>query len=100
MQKKPDAKVSQVLASSYHLADKKYCAYVRIGFENHFSEWFDTKDEAMLELRCLEKQLSFELIETIEGEGYHPERAKVIEEKYQASGRTNGLYTSLMSEGA
>jgi hypothetical protein len=35
------------------------------------------------------------LIETVEGEGYYPERAKVIEEKYQASGRTNGLYTGL-----
>lgn len=42
--------------------------------------------------------MSYELIETVQCEGYYPERAKVIEEKYQASGRTNGLYTGLNTE--
>ena len=28
-------------------------------------------------------------------EGVYPERATIIEEKYQASGRNNGLYTGL-----
>jgi hypothetical protein len=31
-------------------------------------------------------------------EGFYPERAIIMEEKYQQSGRTNGLYTGLMSE--
>lgn len=39
--------------------------------------------------------MSYELIETMEMEGMYPERAQVIEEKYQASGRTDGLYNSL-----
>lgn len=51
--------------------------------------------EATLELRCLEKRINYELIETVEGEGFYPERAIIMEEKYQESGRTNGLYTGL-----
>ena len=39
--------------------------------------------------------MSYELIETKEMEGMYPERATIVEEKYQASGRTNGLYTGL-----
>jgi len=46
----------------------------------------------------MEKRCSFEMIETTEGEGYFPERAIIIEEKYQKSGRTNGLYTGLSIE--
>lgn len=95
-QKKPYAKWSQVIPSNYHLEDKKYAGYVYIGGDNYYTEWFDSKDEAELELRCLEKQLNFELIETVEDEGCYPERAKLIEEAYQASGRTNSLYTGLM----
>jgi len=59
------------------------------------TEWFEDKEDALLELRCLEKQLSYELIKTTRCEGFYPERARIIEEKYQASGRTNGLYTGL-----
>lgn len=99
-QKKPDSKVKQILPSNYHLEKKMYAGHVRIGHENHYTEWFDTKEEAELELRCLENQTSFAVIDTVEGEGYYPERAKVIEEKYQASGRTNGLYTGLCLESA
>jgi hypothetical protein len=44
-----------------------------------------------------EKQF-VELIQTVEGEGYYPHRAIIMEEKYQKSGRTNGLYTGLNME--
>jgi hypothetical protein len=81
--------------SCWHEANPKYAGHVRIGPDNHFTEWFDTKEEAELERRCLEKRLSYELVETVEDEGYYPERAKVMEEKYQASGLTTGLYTGL-----
>jgi len=67
-----------------------------IGYDNHYTETFDTVEEAETELRCLEKKLGFELVETREGEGFHSERAKLMEEAYQASGRTNCLYTGLM----
>lgn len=85
-----------MIPSCYHVAEPKYVGYVRIGNEVHYTKYFDDKAEAELELRCLEKSLSYEVIETVEEEGFHPERAKLMEEAYQASGRTNGLYTGLM----
>lgn len=93
---KVDSKLSQILPSAWHVPNPKYAGQVKIGFEIHFTEWFDSKEEAELELRCLEKRQGYELIETVEGEGYYPERAIAIENRYQQSGRTNGLYTGLM----
>jgi hypothetical protein len=95
---KVNSKISQVVPSGWHVTDPKYAGHIRIGPENHFTPWFDTKNEAELELRCLEKRLSYELVATVEDEGCYPERAKLIEEKYQASGRTNSLYTDLNTE--
>ena len=92
---KPTSKRSQVLPSNYHLPEKQYAGCVQVGSIGHYTDWFDTADEALLELRCLEKRMSYEMIETMEGEGYFPERAIIMEEKYQQSGRTNGLYTGL-----
>jgi len=92
---KVDSKISQIVPSGWHIPNPKYAGHIRIGHESHFTEWFDTRDEAELERRCLEKRLSYELIETVEGEGYYPERAIAIETLYQQSGRTNGLYTGL-----
>jgi hypothetical protein len=83
------------LPTNYHLAEKQYYGHVCIGGENHYTDFFDDKEEAKLELRCLEKRLSFETIKTLKCEGYYPERSIMIEEKYQESGRTNGLYTGL-----
>jgi hypothetical protein len=68
---------------------------IYIGGKVHQTPYFETKEEAELELRCLEKSLSYELVETLEMEGMYPERATIMEEKYQASGCTNGLYTGL-----
>ena len=68
---------------------------MQIGSTCTYTSWFNTKEEAELELRCLEKQLSFELVKSWQCEGYFPERAIIMEEKYQQSGRTNGLYTGL-----
>jgi hypothetical protein len=95
---KPTSKISRVLPSNYHLPVRKYAGHIYIGGDNHWTPWYDSKEEATLELRCLEKRLSFEVIETVEDEGMYPERAKVVEEKYQASGRNDGLYTGLITE--
>ena len=92
---KVNYKVSQILPTNYHLSEKKYYGHVCIGGENHYTDFYDDKEEALLELRCLEKRLSFETVETVQGEGYYPERSIIIEEIYQQSGRTNGLYTGL-----
>lgn len=69
-----------------------------IGNKNYYTPYYSDIEEARLELRCLEKQLSFEIIETVQDEGVYPKRAIMIEEMYQKSGRTNGLYTGLYSE--
>jgi hypothetical protein len=95
---KVNSKISQVVPSGWHVANPKYAGHIRIGPENHFTEWFDTRVEAELELRCLEKRLSYELVETVEDKGCYPERVIAIENLYQKSGRTNGLYTGLMFE--
>ena len=92
---KPLYKRSEVLPSNYHLKEKQYAVFMCIGNYYEVSEWFDSEDEAELERRCMEKRVGYEVIETIEGEGFYPERARIMEEKYQASGRTNGLYTGL-----
>jgi len=92
---KPTQKRSQVLPSNYHLKEKQYAGFITVFGKIHVTDWFENKEEAELELRCLEKSLSYELIKTIEMEGMYPERARIIEELYQASGRTNGLYTGL-----
>jgi len=95
-QEKPTQKRSQVLQTNYHLPECKYVAMISYGGNNEWSEPFDTEEEAELELRCMEKRIGYEVIETVEMEGYYPERAIQIEELYQKSGRTNGLYTGLV----
>lgn len=95
---KPTSKNSEVLPTNYHLAEKQYVGCVRIGPKNYYTSYYDTIDEAKLELRCLEKRLSYEIVKTVEDEGFYPHRAILIEEKYQKSGRTNGLYTGLNTE--
>jgi hypothetical protein len=100
-QEKPTQKRSQVFPTNFHLPECKYVALVSYGGFNDWSEPFDSEDEAMLELRCMEKRHSFETIQTVEMEGYFPERAIIMEEKYQQSGRTNGLYCGLnMADGS
>jgi hypothetical protein len=95
------SKSSQILPSNYHLPEKQYVGCVRIGPKNYYTPYYASIDEAALELRCLEKQLSYELIKTVEEEGFYPHRAILMEEKYQQSGRTNGLYTGLnMQDGS
>lgn len=92
---KPVSKTSRVTLSNHHLPEKKYAGFVFIDGVNHFTDWVDTEAEASLKLYELKNELNYDLIETMEMEGFYPERAKIIEDRYQASGRTNGLYTGL-----
>lgn len=94
-EQKPTLKESYVIPSSFISKNPSYAGYITVQGKAYVTEWFEEKEDALLELRCLEKQLSYELIETTHCEGFYPERATIIEEKYQASGRTNGLYTGL-----
>ena len=95
---KVNSKVSQVVPSGWHVTNPKYAGHIRIGPENHFTPWFEAKNEAELELKCLEKRLSYELIKTVEDEGCYSERTIAIENPYQQSKRTNGLYTGLATK--
>jgi len=91
-----NSKISQVVPSCWHEPNPMYAGHIRIGGENHFTPWFDARNKAELELRCLEKRLSYELIKTVEEEGYYPERSTLLEKLYLESGRTNGLYSGLL----
>ena len=77
------------------MKEKRYFGCIHVGSKNYYTDYFDNIDEAADELRCLEKRINFELIKTVEDEGFYPERAIIMEEKYQESGRENGLYTGL-----
>ena len=61
-------------------------------------EWQQDFGEADSDLRCMINNLNYELVETMGDEGVYPDRAIIMEEKYQQSGRTNGLFTGLMSQ--
>lgn len=91
-------KSSSVIPSTYQSADCSYAGHVQLGFETHMTPWFELKEEAELELRCLENRLSYSLILTSQEIGTSSERAKELEKRYQESGRTNCLYTGLMFE--
>lgn len=88
-------KCAKVLPSNWHLPEKQYVGCLQIGSKNYYTPYFDKIEDAMDELVCLKKRLGFELIKTVEEEGVYPHRAILVEEKYQESGRTNGLYTGL-----
>ena len=90
-----------VVPSHYHLdpSTRKYCAMIEIGGVVHWGvKWQEDIEEAESDLRCMINNLNFDLEETLSDEGFYPERAIIIEEKYQESGRTNGLFTGLMSK--
>lgn len=87
-----------VVPSNYHLdpSTRKYSAVIVLGGETHWGdEWQDNLAEAESDLRCMINNLDYAATKTMQCEGFYPERAIIIEEKYQKSGRTNGLYTGL-----
>ena len=61
-------------------------------------EWQEDFGEADSDLRCMINNLNYELIDTMADEGFYPERSIMNEEKYQQSGRTNGLFNGLMND--
>ena len=88
-------KTSDVIPSAWHIKDPKWVGYIAVDGDMQWTDYFDTKEEAETELRCLQKRTSYEVIKTKEDEGFYPERAKVLESQYQMMGLTSGLYTDL-----
>lgn len=88
-------KRSSVLPTAFHVSDPGYWGYIFDGNEMHWTPVFKDKKEAENELRCLEKQLSFELIKTKEDQGFYPERAKIIENQYHKGNCTSGHYNEV-----
>ena len=78
-----------------HTLDSHWVGYIYLGPELTFTEQFKDKEDALSELLCLKKRTNFDSVKTMEDEGMYPERSLIIEEKYKASDRTNGLYTKL-----
>jgi hypothetical protein len=99
--KKLTHKEAMVVPSNYHLdpSTRKYSAVIVLGGETHWGdEWQDNLAEAESDLRCMINNLDYAATKTMQCEGFYPERAIIIEEKYQQSGRTNGLFTGLMTK--
>jgi hypothetical protein len=97
-QKKVTSKEYDVLPTAYHVPNPNYAAWIRVGPKNYWSEVCSTKAEAWDKLEEMKTDLQYDSIPSLQGEGYFPERAKLIREKYEASGRTNGLYSGLNLE--
>lgn len=98
LQKKVTSKEYDVLPTAFHVPNPRYAAWIRIGPKNYWSDTYPTRKEASYKLEEMKQELAYNLIPTLQDEGYFPERAKLIREKYEASGRTNGLYSGLNLE--
>ena len=99
--KKPTTKSAEIVPSHYHLdpSTRKWCACVKIGGDVFWGvEWQEDYGEADSDLRCMINNLNYELTDTMADEGFYPDRAIMNEEKYQQSGRTDGLFNGLMTE--
>ena len=81
--KKPTHKRASILPSDWRPGARKWVACVVIGSEIYWGDWQEDFGEADSDLRCMVNNLSYELIETVEDEGFYPERAIIMEEKYQ-----------------
>jgi len=90
-------KTSQVLPTAYHVKDPMFVAFVFDGKKTYWSEPFKDKNEAENELRCMEKQISFELIKTKQDEGFYPNRSIVLENQYHKVNCKSGCYNEVNS---
>jgi hypothetical protein len=88
-------KSSQVLPTAYHVQDPMYVAFIFDGDKTHWSEPFKDKEEAENELRCMEKQISFELIKTMQDDGFYPRRSVILENQYQKGNCKSGCYNEV-----
>ncbi len=88
-------KSSQVLPTAYHVQDPMYVAFIFDGDKTHWSEPFEDKGEAENELRCMEKQMSLELIKTMQDDGFYPERSTILENQYQKGNCKSGCYNEV-----
>jgi hypothetical protein len=91
-----------VVPSNYHLdpSTRKYSAVIVLGGETHWGdEWQDNLAEAESDLRCMINNLDYAATKTMQCEGFYPERAIIIEEKYITLVITTlGLYRHIQLE--
>tara|TARA_R100001082_G_scaffold109447_1_gene86667 strand:+ start:1345 stop:1674 length:330 start_codon:yes stop_codon:yes gene_type:complete len=95
-------KESRVIPSNYHLDEKQYAVMVSFDGKSTYSAWFNTEEEAESVKPLLEEAMDYHSYPpTLQEEGCYPERAIIMEEKYQKSGRDDpnhpmhGLFTGL-----
>lgn len=94
---KPLSKASDLIPSSFYSKKPSYRGWVQIDSDHYWTKEFATKKGARTALQKLKDKLAFDAIVTVEMEGPYPERARILEELYQETGRKNGLYTGLVS---
>jgi len=73
-------KKSSVIPTAFHVANSNYIGFIWDGNEMHWTGVFKNKDEAENELRCIEKRISYELIKTMEDQGFYPKTCYDIRE--------------------
>jgi len=97
-------KRADVIPSNYHLNEKQYAGIITLGGNSTYTAWFNGESEAKNRLEFLKIALDYDSYQTMEGEGMYPERAIIMEELYQKSGRDSkdhpmhGLFTGLAKE--
>lgn len=92
------SKRTDVLPVAFHVPNSPYVGLVVIGSKNYWSDYCETKEEAQVALKELKEALDYDSIETMEMEGFYPERADKISDLYRESGRTCGTYSGLYQE--
>tara|TARA_R100001594_G_C3872087_1_gene223745 strand:+ start:41 stop:388 length:348 start_codon:yes stop_codon:yes gene_type:complete len=101
---KPTSKRKDVIPSAWHVDNPDYVGYITIGGDSFYTDYFKTKEEAYFALEKLAYKHSYDQIETVEGEGCYPERAKIMNERYKELGRDakdhpmHGLFTGIAKE--
>lgn len=89
-------KQSSVIPTAFHIPNPKYIGYIWDGNQMHWTKVFADEGDAEDELRCLQKQLSYELIKTMVDDGFYPSRAIIVENQYQKGNCTSGLYNEVV----
>ena len=69
--KKPTHKRASILPSDWR-PGVKWAACIVIGSEMHWGEWQEDFGRSDSDLRCMVNNLSYELIDTVEDEGFYP----------------------------
>tara|TARA_R100000458_G_C8168743_1_gene170052 strand:- start:99 stop:446 length:348 start_codon:yes stop_codon:yes gene_type:complete len=93
-----------VVPTAWHVPNPDYIGYISVGADMIYTERYETRKEAQEALEDLAETINYDDIETMEGEGCYPERARIMAERYKELGRDeedhpmHGLFTGIAEE--